>query len=602
MVTKSIEDNFIDYNHAILDSGSTDNVVPLTNVQNMDKMRQYKSQLKIGDNTSLPIIGKGSYGVLKDVLICDGLVYPLVSVKYLTQILKCIVFYSENRAYILNIGDNFTNIVATATVDKHDNLYHMDDMNQFTVTSNFPLRSEPDNETSLLAKVQQPFYSTREMKLGSARNFVKNSRQFLNLLQWVHVRLGHPSQQALKRIVKDQAVLGLGVTWDEIKDMDLGICNSCLRSRMHAFPIPKSISRTTYQIFEYITCDYCPMKVESTRGYTGIYIYGDKQSEMLFGYLVKSKTEWLQTFQSLIDEYGPKKNKNSQRVRIFLTDFASEIHEHEFSAYLVEIGVKLYNSAPYKHHQNLIERYIQTLKNMLRTVMSYNNVPPSYWCYAIMYTIDTYNMLQKSDQFETRSEIFTGEKTDVSKTVPFYSTGWAHIPETERKRKSTTLRAWRVKMLGYASPYKDTNYSNTIAFVKNSYIVWDLDNERELIRHDVVFQNYPDNLNMLSLSSTEREEQSSDTADPIEQFNYTNLMKDSIKDYTESEAKLPPPDEALIPIEDEHYQSEETAPPDQTSNRKFTLRRPREDDPPVDSEPRRSFRLRNPKTIVSIQC
>jgi hypothetical protein len=107
-------------------------------------------------------------------------------------------------------------------------------------------------------------------------------------------------------------------------------------------------------------------------------------------------------------------------------------------------------------------------------------------------------------------------------------------------------------------PYKDTNYSNTIAIVKNSYILWDLDNEREIIHHDVVFQNYPVNLNLLSLSSIEREKQSTDTADPNEQFDYTNLMKDSIMDYTESEVKLPPSGEALTSIEDDENQLEKT--------------------------------------------
>jgi hypothetical protein len=55
-----------------------------------------------------------------------------------------------------------------------------------------------------------------------------------------------------------------------------------------------------------------------------------------FGNIVnKSKIEWLHTFQLLIEYYHrPKRNKNSQRVRIFLTDFAAEIHEHEFSEYI----------------------------------------------------------------------------------------------------------------------------------------------------------------------------------------------------------------------------------------------------------------------------
>jgi hypothetical protein len=478
----------IDYSNAILDSGSTDNVVPLTNVNNKNNMIKYKSNLKIGDDTILPIVGKESFGALKSVLICKGLVYPLLSVKYLTEILNCLVFYTDNRAYIMN-KNNPNRIVASATISQHDSLYHIDDMSRFMCLENFP---ENNETTSLVAQAEPPFYSTKEVKAGSAKNFVKNSRQHLNLLQWVHVRLGHPSQAALKKMILNESVLGLGVLWKDVKDMELGLCNACMKSKMHAFPTPKSISRNKYEVFEYITCDYCPMKPDSRRGYKGIYIYGDRQSERIFGYLVKSKTEWLNTLKLLINNYGPKMNKNSHKMNIFMTDFASEVHEHEFSAFLEEQGVKLYNSAPYLHHQNLIERYIQTLKNMLRAAMSYNNVPPSYWCFAFMYTIDTYNMLLKSNETQTRLEVFSGVKTDVSKAVPFYATGWAQISPDERLAKSTTSRSWNVRMLGYAEPYEEENYSNTRVYVKNSYLVQDLNNnERELIRHDVVFRIIP---------------------------------------------------------------------------------------------------------------
>jgi hypothetical protein len=148
-------------------------------------------------------------------------------------------------------------------------------------------------------------------------------------------------------------------------------------------------------------------------------------------------------------------------------------------------------------------------------------------------------MQQKSGLTQTRSEIFSGEKTDVSKTVPFYSTGWAHIDATERLAQHTTARAWRVKMLGYTEPFRDENYSNTIVFVKNSYICEDLDNDRMIIRHDVVFQNYPDHMNPLSLSQAEQEEfESSNSTEPTEQFDYTQLTDNSINNYEESEATL----------------------------------------------------------------
>jgi hypothetical protein len=107
----------IDYSNAILDSGSTDNVIPLSYVNNLNKMREYKSSLKIGDDTILPIVGKETFGALKSVLVCNGLVYPLLSVKYLTENLNCLIFYTDNKAYILN-KNKLNSIVATATISQ----------------------------------------------------------------------------------------------------------------------------------------------------------------------------------------------------------------------------------------------------------------------------------------------------------------------------------------------------------------------------------------------------------------------------------------------------------------------------------------------------
>jgi hypothetical protein len=148
-------------------------------------------------------------------------------------------------------------------------------------------------------------------------------------------------------------------------------------------------------------------------------------------------------------------------------------------------------------------------------------------------------------------------------------------------------------MLGYASPYKDMNYSNTIALVKNLTFFWDLDNDRESILHDVVLQNYPDNLNLLSLSHTDREEKSSENVNLIEQYDYKELMEDSIENYSESEEKLPLPDEETTPIEDNKNKLEKTTSSDQTSEK------PREDVPPEEPEIRKSLRLRNFKTMLT---
>jgi hypothetical protein len=80
-----------------------------------------------------------------------------------------------------------------------------------------------------------------------------------------------PCETSLKKLVKDQSVLDLGVLWNDIKDLELGLCKTCMKSRMHGFPIPSLISRKKNGIFENITYDYCPMKILSTRRYTETY-------------------------------------------------------------------------------------------------------------------------------------------------------------------------------------------------------------------------------------------------------------------------------------------------------------------------------------------
>ncbi len=98
-------------------------------------------------------------------------------------------------------------------------------------------------------------------------------------------------------MVKDETCIGFGVTFRSIKDLELGICDSCIRSRMHAFSLATtSISHKEYSLFECISCDYYvpfnrvingQVKSYSVRGYT------DAATDMLWIYLVFNKGEWL---------------------------------------------------------------------------------------------------------------------------------------------------------------------------------------------------------------------------------------------------------------------------------------------------------------------
>jgi len=119
---------------AVLDSGSTDNVFPEQLVGNLTSFRKCSiNKVHIGDDSTLNTIGSGNFGILRGVIVCVGLIYPLVSVNYLTKILGYHIFFSHNRAYILDIssktndsGHTDFRIVTTATVSNITGLYQLD--------------------------------------------------------------------------------------------------------------------------------------------------------------------------------------------------------------------------------------------------------------------------------------------------------------------------------------------------------------------------------------------------------------------------------------------------------------------------------------------
>jgi hypothetical protein len=494
---------------AILDSGANINLLPPSFESVVQNLVARNSFVILGDKSSIPTYASASYGILQHVIMCKTISPALISVSYLTNTLKLIVFYTHDRAFIVTQADespgnteaSSMKTIASATL-RSDMLFHIDDMTAFLRPSIHPTPTTP---TALFTISNHP-YTMKEIKYGGARVFIKSGRQYLTLLQWLHVRLGHANEALLRWIIDKNVVLGSGVTKDEISKLELGFCDTCFKSRMHALPIPSSISRKQYEIFEYLTADYLPfhktvhgeVKSVSIRGYTGAVLIADKSSGKLFGYPVKRKSEWLSTLQQCIQEFGPGANPRSSKPRFLLTDYASESHSAAFTSFLQANQIQLLNSTPYKHEQNLIERYVQSILNILRATMIHNHAPVRYWCYGLAYSIHTYNLLCKQGITYSRNEAFSGEKADISACVPFYSRGWAYRTPEERALAPTrgTLKSLRdhaiqVIMLGYCNPFPIDDSSTAAPHIKNAYICLIPSTNKIMPRHDCLFNNSP---------------------------------------------------------------------------------------------------------------
>lgn len=81
---------------------------------------------------------------------------------------------------------------------------------------------------------------------------------------------GHFNEAARENLLKHNAMLGAGTTYEAIKKMELGLCDACMRGKMIARHVPTSLSRdrASMKPMECIAMDPVPMIRQSLQGNT----------------------------------------------------------------------------------------------------------------------------------------------------------------------------------------------------------------------------------------------------------------------------------------------------------------------------------------------
>ncbi len=77
---------------------------------------------------------------------------------------------------------------------------------------------------------------------GNRRISHNQSNGNLNPLKVLRVILGHIPESTIKRIVKNNLVNGLKFSYEQIKNLKLGLCPTCMTTKMKAFPIYPTMS------------------------------------------------------------------------------------------------------------------------------------------------------------------------------------------------------------------------------------------------------------------------------------------------------------------------------------------------------------------------
>ena len=454
-------------------------------------------------SSRLKIYGSAQYGAFK-VLVAD-VHRPLISEGAITSPpYNLAVIKFGIHAWILDTSKSSLepNRIVCHCTKEQDNLYHI-------------------HNPSTLLSFQQPVSVSYGLvnpqpspKLTGNRQLTHNqSHGNLNPLEVLHVILGHLSEYQIKRIVKNQLVDGLKFTYDQIKHLKLGLCPTCVMTKMRAFPVHRSLSNRNHCIFEQISFDILEFgqRTLSIDGYRYVALYVDHRTNKIMVYGMKRKDELLSTLKLLIHQYGPSRNPKSVKLTYLNCDSGSEQLEQEFLSYCHSNDMYLLVSAPYKHQQNFIECFVEAIKNGLRVTLLYNKAPYSLWYHALVYYIHTYNQVPRRSDNQSKDERFYGIKPDVSTAVPFFATGFYHRPKETRTDKVYSSRATMCRFIGYADDVNWTNSPqissrNKTNFVqyKDSYIILAEDGTR-LIRHDVIFELYANQPTILNPDPLERD-------------------------------------------------------------------------------------------------
>ena len=216
-----------------------------------------------------------------------------------------------------------------------------------------------------------------------------------------HLRLGHINLDRITRLTKDGPLRDLRVG-------SLPVCESCLEGKMtkRSFSAKGTRAKEPLQLVHSDVCG--PVSVQARGGYEYFVTFIDDYSRYGYVYLMHRKSETFGKFKEFLAEAEKQLGKSLKTLR---SDRGGEYLDNEFEDYLLEHGIVSQLTAPGTPQQNgVAERRNRTLLDMVRSMMSYSSLPPSFWGYALQTAIYILNVVPSKSVPKTPLELRNGQK------------------------------------------------------------------------------------------------------------------------------------------------------------------------------------------------
>jgi len=209
----------------------------------------------------------------------------------------------------------------------------------------------------------------------------------------LHYHLGHLNKEQILQMYNNGTL-----RFQNIELIDPGAvinCEDCSRSKIKQSSVPSVSNRRTGIPFHTGSVDlYGPVAIPSVGGaqYGLMYIC----NETSYGFVSFLKTKEADELQQNITKWNLTINDIGYEMKKVQFDADSIFESRKMNEYLNKIGV-LSQYAPSGSHQSngLVERMIQTVVGMARTMLLASGLPEKFWAYSMDYAMFIYNRTVK---------------------------------------------------------------------------------------------------------------------------------------------------------------------------------------------------------------
>ncbi|CAL8993424.1 unnamed protein product [Prunus brigantina] len=189
-------------------------------------------------------------------------------------------------------------------------------------------------------------------------------------------------------------------------------CESCLQGKMSNLPFSGKRERVI-ELLELIHTDVCgSLSTTSRGGFSYFIMFIDDYSRLGYVYLIQYKSEAFEKFKEFKKEVEKKTGKS---IKILRSDRGGEYSSTEFLEYLKKHGILSQWTPPRTPQLNGVsERRNRTLIVMVQSMMSYTDLPVSFWGYALQIAAYLLNRVPSKFVPKTPYEMWFGRKPSLN--------------------------------------------------------------------------------------------------------------------------------------------------------------------------------------------